>query len=203
MQNIALTIFLIWAAITVAIFVFVARSGRSPGELPLKAYKRNRVIFLVCLSTAAVVLLFLTLPLTPYPNEGDMPDRIIYVSGKQFAFKLSDQPISRQDALDDEVFLTIKPIRVGELVEFRISAADVTHGFCIYNREGKVLTQTQAMTGYVNRLRHRFSESGIYPVLCFEFCGIGHHTMKAQLEVVDGATAENAVASSFTSSGQE
>ena len=196
MQNIALTIFLIWSTITVAIFVFVARSGRSPGELPLKAYKRNRVIFLLALSTAAVVLLSLTLPLTPYPNEGDVPDRVIYVSGKQFAFKLSDQPISREDALNDELFLSVKkPIRTGDLVEFRISAADVTHGFCIYNHAGSVLTQTQAMTGYVNRLRYRFSESGVYPVLCFEFCGIGHHTMKTQLEVVDNPTAENAVAS--------
>src|SRR6185437_14543727 len=136
MQNIAFITFLIWAAISVAIFVFVARSGKSPGELPLKAYKRNRVIFLLGLLTAAVVLLVLTLPLTPYPNEGDIPDRVIYVSGKQFAFKLSDKPISREEALDDEVFLSSKPIRTGELVEFRISAADVTHGFCIYNREG-------------------------------------------------------------------
>ncbi|HVX62644.1 MAG TPA: hypothetical protein VHC19_18640 [Pirellulales bacterium] len=195
MQNLAITIFLIWSTITVAIFVFVARSGRSPGELPLKAYKRNRVIFLFCLGTAAVLLLFLTLPLTPYPNEGVAPDRVIYVSGKQFAFKMSDQPISREDALDDEVFLKVnEPIRTGELVEFRISAADVTHGFCIYNRDGKVLTQTQAMTGYVNRLRHRFTESGVYPVLCFEFCGIGHHTMKTQLEVVDNSTADASVA---------
>jgi cytochrome c oxidase subunit 2 len=195
MQNLAITIFLIWSTITVAIFVFVARSGRSPGELPLKAYKRNRVIFLFCLGTAAALLLFLTLPLTPYPNEGVVPDRVIYVSGKQFAFKMSDQPISREDALDDEVFLKVnEPIRTGELVEFRISAADVTHGFCIYNRDGKVLTQTQAMTGYVNRLRHRFTESGVYPVLCFEFCGIGHHTMKTQLEVVDNPTADASVA---------
>jgi cytochrome c oxidase subunit II len=203
MQHIALTIFLIWSAITVAIFVFVARSGGSPGELPLKAYKRNRVIFLFGLVTAAVVLLVFTLPLAPYPNEGDVPDRIVYVSGKQFAFKLSDRPISRKDALDDEVFLSIKPIRAGEFVEFRISAADVTHGFCIYDRDGKVLTQTQAMPGYVNRLRHRFVESGVYPVLCFEFCGIGHHTMKAQLEVVDNPAAENAVASSVTALAHE
>jgi cytochrome c oxidase subunit 2 len=195
MQSIAITTFLIWSAITAAIFVFVARSGRSPGELPLKAYKRNRVIFLAGLSAAAVLLLFLTLPLTPYPDEGVVPDRVIYVSGKQFAFKLSDKPISREDALDDEVFLSIKPIRAGELVEFRISAVDVTHGFSIYDRAGRVLTQTQAMTGYVNRLRHRFSESGVYPVLCFEFCGIGHHTMKTQLEVVDNPTTNSSLAS--------
>jgi cytochrome c oxidase subunit 2 len=195
MQSVAIAIFLIWSAVTVAIFVFVARSGRSPGELPLKAYKRNRVIFLLGLSTVAVLLLVLTLPLTPYPDEGVVPDRVIYVSGKQFAFKLSDKPISREDALDDEVFLSIKPIRAGELVEFRVSAVDVTHGFCIYDPAGRVVTQTQAMTGYVNRLRHRFSESGVYPVLCFEFCGIGHHTMKTQLQVVDHPTTKGEIAS--------
>lgn len=195
MQKLAMTVFLIWSAITIAIFVFVARSGKSPGELPLKAYKRNRVVLLLCIVAAAVLLLFLTIPLTPYPAEGVEPDRVIYVSGKQFAFKLSDKPISREDALDDEVFLSIKPIRAGELVEFRISAVDVTHGFCIYDPAGRVMAQTQAMPGYVNRLRHRFSESGVYPVLCFEFCGIGHHTMKTQLQVEDGPTAGREVAS--------
>lgn len=195
MQNIALAVFLIWSAITAAVFVFVARSGRAPGELPYKAYKRNRLILLAGLSTVAVVLLALTLPFTPYPDEGVVPDRVIYVSGKQFAFKLSDKPISREDALNDEAFFSIEPIRAGDLVEFRISAADVTHGFSIFSREGKVLTQTQAMTGYVNRLRHRFSASGVYPVLCFEFCGIGHHTMKTELHVVDNPGAKGAVAS--------
>lgn len=203
MQQLALIIFLVWASVIVAVFVYVARSGMSPGELPYAAYKRNRVIFLFLLLAFAGVGLFLTLPLTPYPDEGVKPDRVVYVSGKQFAFKLSDKPISRADALDDEVFLKIKPIRAGELVEFRISGIDVTHGFCIYDREGRVMTQTQAMTGYVNRLRHRFTESGTYPVLCFEFCGIGHPTMKTQLEVVDNPAAEVAVAGGPTSRGKE
>jgi cytochrome c oxidase subunit II len=195
MQQLALIIFLVWASIIVAVFVYVARSGMSPGELPYATYKRNRVIFLFLLLAFAGVALFLSLPLTPYPNDGETPDRVVYVSGKQFAFKLSDKPISREEAMDDELFLSIKPIRVGELVEFRISGIDVTHGFCIYDCAGRVMTQTQAMTGYVNRLRHRFPESGTYPVLCFEFCGIGHPTMKTQLQVVDSSTAENAVAS--------
>lgn len=190
MQSLALVIFLIWSAITIAIFVFVARSGSSPGELPLKAYKRNRVIFALGLCIASVLLLYVSLPLTPYPDEGVTPDRVIYASAKQFAFKLSDQPISREDAMDDEVFLTIKPIRAGELIEFRISAADVTHGFCIFNPQGAVQTQTQAMPGYVNRLRYRFPHDGIFPVLCFEFCGIGHFTMKTQLKVVDPTGGE-------------
>lgn len=189
MQTLAMTIFLFWAALLAALFVFVARSGRSPDELPVAAYKRVRVIVLLGLTSAAVVVLLLTLPITPYPADGVVPDRVVYVSGKQFAFKLSDQPISRADAMDDEVFLSIKPIRAGDLVEFRISTADVTHGFSIYDLAGRVQTQTQAMPQYVNRLRYRFPQSGVYHVLCFELCGIGHPTMRAQLQVEDGSTA--------------
>lgn len=185
MQLTALLVFLIWSAVTVIIFVVVGLSGRSPGELSVKAYKRNRAILFLGLSVAAVVFLVLTLPFMPYPDEGVTPDRVIYVSSKQFAFKMSDEPISREDALDDEVFLSIQPIKPGELIEFRVTTVDVTHGFCVYSPQGKVLTQTQAMPGYVNRLRYRFQESGTYPVLCMEFCGIGHHTMKSQLEIAN------------------
>ncbi len=183
MQMTALTVFIVWSAITVAIFVFVGLSGRQPGELSVKAYKRNRAVLFVGLSIAAVVFLYLTLPFMPYPDEGVTPDRVVYVSSKQFAFKMSDQPISREDALNDELFLSIEPIKAGELIEFRITTADVTHGFCIYGQQGRILTQTQAMPGYINRLRYRFPERGTYPVLCLEFCGIGHHTMKSQLVV--------------------
>jgi cytochrome c oxidase subunit 2 len=195
MQSLAMTIFLIWSAITLAVFVYVGLSGRSPGELSQRAYKRTRLLVLLGLSAAAVVLLFLTLPFTPYPDGGVAPDRVIYVSGKQFAFKLSDKPISREDAMDDEVFLSIKPIRTGELVEFRVSGVDVTHGFSIYDLAGRVQAQTQAMPQYVNRLRHRFPQSGLYHVLCFEFCGIGHPTMRTQLQVEDGPTAGTTVTS--------
>ena len=189
MQMLALTLFLVWSSATIALFAYVGMSGRSPGDLSQTSYKRNRVILLLGLTAAAVVFLLLTLPITPYPDEGVVPDRVIYASGKQFAFKLSDQPITREQAMDDEVFLKSAPIRKGDLVEFRISAADVTHGFSIYDLAGQVQTQTQAMPQYVNRLRHRFSESGVYHILCFEFCGIGHPTMRAQLQVEDEPAA--------------
>jgi cytochrome c oxidase subunit 2 len=195
MQTLAITIFLIWSAAIVVILIYVARSGRSPDELSPKAYKRTRLLLFLGLMSVATVLLLLTLPINPYPADGVVPDRVIYASGKQFAFKLSDKPISREDAMDDEVFLSIKPIRTGDLVEFRITGADVTHGFSIYDLAGRVRTQTQAMPQYVNRLRHRFPESGTYHVLCFEFCGIGHPTMRAQLQVEDDPADKGAVAS--------
>lgn len=189
MQTLALVIFLIFAPIVGVVFLYVARSGRRPGELSERIYTRTRLFVLVGFTTVALVALLLTLSVTPYPVDGEEPDRIIYVSGKQFAFKLSDAPITREEAMDDEVFLSTKPIRAGDMVEFRISAADVTHGFSIYDLDGRVQTQTQAMPQYVNRLRFRFPKSGQYHVLCFEFCGIGHPTMRALLQVEDAPEA--------------
>lgn len=195
MQTLAITIFLIWSAIAVAIFIFVALSTRSPGELSQKDYKRVRFLLLAGLTSLSVVLLIFTLPMTPYPDTGTAPDRVIYVTGKQFAFKLADEVITHEDAMDDEVFFSIKPIQAGSLVEFRVTGADVTHGFSIYDPLGQVQTQTQAMPQYINRLRYRFPKAGEYHVFCFELCGIGHPTMKAQLEVADNPTAAGAVAS--------
>ncbi|MGH8399001.1 MAG: hypothetical protein ACRETA_12285, partial [Gammaproteobacteria bacterium] len=72
----------------------------------------------------------------------------------------------------------------GEPVEFRVTAADVNHGFAIYDNLGVLLAQTQAMPGYVNRLYFRFPKPGTYHILCLEYCGVGHLIMHANIEVI-------------------
>ncbi len=37
-------------------------------------------------------------------------------------------------------------------VEFRVTSLDVNHGMAIFDPDGKLVGQTQAMPGYVNRL---------------------------------------------------
>lgn len=83
---------------------------------------------------------------------------------------------------------TIEPatVRTGEVVEFRVTSADVNHGFALYAPDGHIVTQTQSMPGYTNRLLYTFTEPGSYVVQCLEFCGIGHAPMKSTLEVVAG-----------------
>ena len=56
---------------------------------------------------------------------------------------------------------------------------DVNHGFAIYAADGRIVTQTQAMPGFVNRLVYRLLEPGRYRVLCLEYCGLAHHGMTA------------------------
>lgn len=71
----------------------------------------------------------------------------------------------------------------GVPVEFRVSSADVNHGFAIYGPDDRIVTQTQAMPGFTNRLVHTFVQPGKYRVLCLEYCGLAHHGMTTEFEV--------------------
>lgn len=104
-------------------------------------------------------------------------------------------PIPPQRALSDvqqvvevvggQWYWTVEPtsVEAGRTVEFRVTSADVNHGFAIYAPDGRIVTQTQAMPGYTNRLRYSFDEPGTYTLQCLEYCGIGHAPMTAAIEV--------------------
>jgi cytochrome c oxidase subunit 2 len=79
-------------------------------------------------------------------------------------------------------------VPAGALVEFRVTTLDVNHGFSIYAPDGRLMAQTQAMPGYVNRLRVEFDRPGTYRVLCLEFCGMAHHVMNGVIEVTPEVT---------------
>lgn len=74
---------------------------------------------------------------------------------------------------------------VGKPIEFQVTSADVNHGFSIYDANMRIVTQTQAMPGVTNVLRHTFQEPGTYRILCLEYCGVGHHTMMTELHLVN------------------
>jgi cytochrome c oxidase subunit 2 len=77
----------------------------------------------------------------------------------------------------------VATVPVGVVVEFRVTTLDVNHGFSLYAPDGSLMAQTQAMPGYVNRLRVVFDKPGMYTVLCLEFCGMSHHRMRGVVEV--------------------
>jgi cytochrome c oxidase subunit II len=78
------------------------------------------------------------------------------------------------------------PIEAGVPIEFRVTSADVNHGFGIYDSSGRLLAQTQAMPGVTNRLVYTFVRPGRYRVLCLEYCGLVHYGMSAEI-LVSGA----------------
>jgi cytochrome c oxidase subunit 2 len=75
-------------------------------------------------------------------------------------------------------------VALGQPVEFRVTSADVNHGFGIYDAGLHLVAQTQAMPGYTNTLRHTFDREGTYRILCMEYCGLVHHNMITEIQVV-------------------
>jgi cytochrome c oxidase subunit 2 len=43
--------------------------------------------------------------------------------------------------------------------------------------------QAQIAPEHEQVVDYTFKSPGIYQVVCFEFCGVGHHTMLARIEV--------------------
>ena len=71
-------------------------------------------------------------------------------------------------------------VPVGTPVKFRLTSADVVHGFLLPNTN----VNTMVVPGFVAEVRTSFSRPGVYAMPCNEFCGDGHHGMWARVRVV-------------------
>ena len=77
------------------------------------------------------------------------------------------------------------PIHVpaGQPVTFRLTSADVVHGFQIVGTNANAM----ALPGYVSQFTVTFDRPGEYLVVCNEYCGLLHHNMTGKLIVGGGA----------------
>jgi cytochrome c oxidase subunit 2 len=182
MPSTALAIFLIVAVIIGVVFAAVARSTRQRRDVAYASANRLRLLFFLSLAAILLTFLVLTLPHLPYPVEARTPDRVVEAVGKQYAWSLTEGTTPTLARWDSE-YSPVITVPTGVVVEFRVTTLDVNHGFSLYAPDGHVVAQTQAMPGYVNRLRVNFEQPGTYTVLCLEFCGMSHHRMRGVVEV--------------------
>jgi cytochrome c oxidase subunit 2 len=70
-------------------------------------------------------------------------------------------------------------IPVARRVTFRLTSADVVHGFQIVGTNGN----TMVVPGYVSQFTTVFPDPGEYLIVCNEYCGLGHHAMMGKLIV--------------------
>lgn len=84
-----------------------------------------------------------------------------------------------------QFFWSMSPpsVPAGSRVRFEVTSVDVNHGFGIYDPQGHLLGNVQAMPGYTNDMELQLDDPGTYLISCLEFCGIGHHEMTAEFEV--------------------
>jgi cytochrome c oxidase subunit 2 len=64
-------------------------------------------------------------------------------------------------------------------VTFRITSADVMHGFQIVGTNANAM----AVPGYVSQFTVTFARTGEYTLACNEYCGLMHHAMVAKVVV--------------------
>jgi cytochrome c oxidase subunit 2 len=162
-------VFLVLAALAVGVLVAIARHARGPvteqHAVQTRGY-RLRSAWFWALAIVAVLAFALSLPAFPYrAHYATRAPRHYRVVAQQFSFDLpSELPADTPIVLD-------------------VTARDVNHGFGIYDPDGRIVAQVQAMPGYVNALPLRFSKRGQYVVRCMEFCGVAHAFMRAGFEV--------------------
>ena len=178
----AFYLFVAISAIAVGVFVWVALSTRRPRDAGRAAATRVRTWFFGVLAAGLLGGLAWTVPHLPYPRQAQTPDRVVYAVGMQYAWGLSTDPITTPDEWQNSTFADPIEIPAGSLVEFRVTSFDVNHGFGVYSPSRRLLGEVQAMPGYVNRLR--LTVPGTYWVFCMELCGMGHHLMRGEFEVV-------------------
>lgn len=159
------------AALAVAFLLVIARSHTVQNDyanIASRAYRIRRW-WLFGLCAFGVIISLLTLRPFPLTAKADVPPRVINAEGGQWYWNL--------DA-DTAV--------VGEALQFHVTAVDVNHGFALYGPDDRIVAQIQAMPGYTNKVNVRFTEAGVYRILCLEYCGLAHHNMTAEIRVADG-----------------
>jgi cytochrome c oxidase subunit 2 len=65
-------------------------------------------------------------------------------------------------------------------VHFRLTSADVTHGFFV----GETNTNAMVVPGFVTNVTATFHQPESLKMPCDEYCGYGHHGMAARVEVL-------------------
>lgn len=113
-----------------------------------------------------VATLIGTMLLVPYGESAGTDGQVVDVVARQFGF-----------------VLTPPKVVAGRPVEFHLRSEDTTHGFGVMTRDNTLLFQAQIAPEHTQHVVHTFKEPGIYKIVCFEFCGVGHHAMLAQIEV--------------------
>ena len=139
------------------------RRGRVDQEALVE---RERAWFVVAVFLLAG-LLFATILFTPYGESSPANAQTVRVAGFQFAWTLAPSRV-----------------RAGRPVRFVVRARDVNHGFGVYNPGGTLLFQVQTNPDRDTVVNYTFRRPGLYEVLCLEFCGVGHQSMRGTLQVV-------------------
>ena len=153
--------FMIWIALS------TRRKNRATDPDLNKLGEREKTWFAI-VTVLLAAMLFATIFFTPYGRSAGKNAQVVNVKAIQFAWLLPGTPV-----------------KTGTPVEFKITSADVSHGFGVYTAGGKLLFELQVLPGTTQDYVYTFKKTGTYTILCLEYCGLGHAKMQGQLTVTE------------------
>ena len=68
-------------------------------------------------------------------------------------------------------------VKAGQTVEFNVTSKDVNHAMALFNPQGQMIMNVEAIPNYTISRSYTFDQPGTYTIRCFEFCGYQHHKM--------------------------
>jgi len=74
-------------------------------------------------------------------------------------------------------------LKRGETYRFLISSRDVQHGFSLVMAPHTI--NFQILPGFVTVIELTPEDAGEYPIVCNEYCGLGHHLMLGRIVVTE------------------
>ncbi len=159
---------LVWTGLWGWVLLSSRQPIRELEVVPRAAALRRRLLVPVLIVLGAGFLV--SLRWVPYPVVRaatlGQPQVSVTVTGQQWSWALSQTRV---------------PAHVP--IEFVVTSQDMNHDFAIYNAQGQVVAQVQAMPGYTNHLIYAFDQPGTYTIRCLEYCGVGHQVMLSTLAV--------------------
>jgi len=158
----------VWTGSCVWVFAHAKKQSSFDSVYARSAFYRRR--FLIILLSLIIIVFAVSLFYLPYADVRSQafgkPAVVVNVVGIQWAWSMSTQQL---------------PSSVP--VEFNVTSRDVNHDFGIFNSQGVLIGQVQALPGYYNQLIMIFKSPGTYTVRCLDFCGPGHALMISQFTV--------------------
>ena len=167
MQPYVLTVSLALMIVVTAAFWWVLRHTAADAQVAssdqVERYRSGLFWGLVVLGIVVAVA-----TLRPWPYDVSSADDSVTVTatGSQWSWEIAPHELP-----------------AGRPIVFKVTSSDVNHGFGVYDPDGTMMFQTQAMPGYVNQVRYTFTKPGRYQILCMEYCGLVHHDMIEKIDV--------------------
>ncbi|MFG6447012.1 hypothetical protein ACG0Z6_02010 [Roseateles sp. BYS180W] len=169
MQDLAAGVSALLMGFVLFVYLWVVKNSGSTADAKAvnqASYRWRARTFWAALTLAPVLT---AATLLPWPHDVSAQEGHVvqvHATAKQWFWELSTQQA-----------------KVGDTVVFHVRAADVNHGFALYDENQRLVAQIQAMPGVVNSVRHHFTKPGTYKILCLEYCGVAHHGMVADFTV--------------------